>query len=88
MNVSKPLSQYGMDSMITAEFRTWFFQSFHVDIPFLTLSCKIITLLSLSEAVVTHASQSECYIGQFRTVADCWSNKVYRYEQMYYGRGP
>ena len=34
VDVSKPLGQYGMDSMIAAEFRTWFFRSFGVDVPF------------------------------------------------------
>lgn len=51
VDVSKPLADYGMDSMIAAEFRTWFFQTFHVDIPYLTLLNKSTTLLSLSEAV-------------------------------------
>lgn len=50
---SKPLADYGMDSMIAAEFRTWFFQTFHIDIPFLTLLNKTSTVLSLSEAVTT-----------------------------------
>lgn len=36
-DVSKPLGQYGVDSMLAAEFRTWSFQSFHVNIPFLSL---------------------------------------------------
>lgn len=53
VDVSKPLAEYGMDSMIGAEFRTWFFQTFHVDIPFLTLLNKTSTVLSLSEAVTT-----------------------------------
>ena len=38
-NVSntKPLSQYGMDSMIAAEYRTWFWSTFKVDVPFLEI---------------------------------------------------
>lgn len=59
VEVSKPLADYGMDSMIAAEFRTWFFQSFHVDIPFLTLLSKTSTLLSLSEAITTGAENFE-----------------------------
>lgn len=54
VDVSKPLGQYGMDSMIAAEFRTWFFQSFAVDIPFLTLLSKTSTVQSLSETVVAN----------------------------------
>lgn len=47
----KPLSAYGMDSMIAAEFRTWFFQAFKVDIPFLELLNKTVTLGSLASTV-------------------------------------
>ncbi|KAL9123287.1 MAG: hypothetical protein Q9187_000159 [Circinaria calcarea] len=52
VDVSKPLADYGMDSMIAAEFRTWFFKSFRVDIPFLTLLSKTSTVRSLSEAAL------------------------------------
>ena len=37
VNDTKPLSQYGMDSMIAAEYRTWFWSTFKVDIPFLEI---------------------------------------------------
>ena len=47
----KPLSAYGMDSMIAAEFRTWFFQAFKVDIPFLELLNKSVTVGSLASTV-------------------------------------
>jgi hypothetical protein len=40
-----------MDSMFAAEFHTWFFQAFKVDIPFLELLSKTITIRSLSETV-------------------------------------
>lgn len=53
VDITKPLATYGMDSMIAAEFRTWFFQSFQVDIPFLTLLSKSSTLTSLSKTVVS-----------------------------------
>ena len=58
VDVSKPLEQYGMDSMIAAEFRTWFFQSFGIDIPFLTLLNKTSTVRSLGEAVVADVAGS------------------------------
>ena len=48
---TKPLAAYGMDSMIAAEFRTWFFQIFKVDIPFLDLLSKTVTISSLSNTV-------------------------------------
>ena len=53
VDAAKPLAAYGMDSMIAAEFRTWFFQSFQVDIPFLELLSKTVTINSLSEIVFT-----------------------------------
>lgn len=33
----KPLPAFGIDSMISSEFRTWFFAVFRVDVPFLDL---------------------------------------------------
>jgi acyl carrier protein len=48
----KPLDSYGMDSMIAAEFRAWFYQVFKVDIPFLQLLSKTTTVDSLSKIVV------------------------------------
>ncbi|KAF3933903.1 hypothetical protein ABW19_dt0204636 [Dactylella cylindrospora] len=52
VNISKPLDGYGMDSMIAAEFRSWFYQAFKVDIPFLELLSKTTTVESLSKVVV------------------------------------
>ncbi|KAK6359538.1 hypothetical protein TWF696_000692 [Orbilia brochopaga] len=52
VNVEKPLDGYGMDSMIAAEFRSWFHQVFKVDIPFLELLSKDTTVRSLGKAVV------------------------------------
>jgi len=57
VEVAKPLTGYGMDSMIAAEFRSWFFQSFKVDIPFLELLSKTVTLSTLSQTVVTEIEQ-------------------------------
>lgn len=59
VDAAKPLAEYGMDSMIAAEFRTWFFQAFKVDIPFLTLLSKITTVRSLSDAVVAEVTASK-----------------------------
>ncbi|KAL4912943.1 polyketide synthase [Aspergillus aurantiobrunneus] len=52
VDVDKPLAGYGMDSMIGAEFRSWFFQAFKVDISFLELLSKSVTVRRLSQAVV------------------------------------
>ena len=45
----KPLADYGMDSMIAAEFRTWFYQSLTVDVPLLMLLGKTCTLETLRD---------------------------------------
>jgi NADP-dependent 3-hydroxy acid dehydrogenase YdfG len=52
IDMSKPLASYGMDSMIAAEFRSWFFQAFKTDIPFLELLSKTVTLDSISDTIV------------------------------------
>ncbi|RYP18018.1 hypothetical protein DL767_009910 [Monosporascus sp. MG133] len=49
----KPLSQFGVDSMIAAEFRTWFWTSFKVDVPFLDLLSPQKNLNGLAEFVAT-----------------------------------
>ena len=48
---SRPLNALGMDSMLAAEFRTWFYQAFKVDIPFLMLLSDTVTLKRLAELV-------------------------------------
>ena len=50
---AKPLAAYGMDSRIAAEFRTWFFSNFEVDIPFWELLGKTVTIRSLSNTDFT-----------------------------------
>lgn len=52
VDIIKPLDAYGMDSMRGAEFRSWFYQAFKVDVPFLDLLNKTTTLAGLSERVV------------------------------------
>ncbi|KAI0401620.1 reducing type I polyketide synthase 10 [Xylaria palmicola] len=53
VDVNKPLSDYGMDSMLAAEFRTWFWQSMTVDVPLLMLLGKTCTLATLGDMAVT-----------------------------------
>ncbi|KAK7972186.1 hypothetical protein PG988_006320 [Apiospora saccharicola] len=53
---SKPLADYGMDSMIASEFRSWFWAAFRVDLPFLDLMSpqkKLVTLAEFVEEKVT-----------------------------------
>jgi NAD(P)-dependent dehydrogenase (short-subunit alcohol dehydrogenase family) len=60
VDVKKPLADYGMDSMIAAEFRTWFYQSLKVDVPLLLLlgkSCSLETLRDLSIAALDKAKE-------------------------------
>ena len=53
---SKSLSSYGMDSMIAAEFRSWFYQAFQVDVPFLDLMGASSSMQSLAETVFAEVS--------------------------------
>ena len=46
-----PLTKWGMDSMLAAEYRTWFFMAFAVDIPFLFLLGDVVTPRALGEMV-------------------------------------
>jgi hypothetical protein len=34
VDVGKSLAAFGMDRMLATEFRTWFFQTFKIDVPF------------------------------------------------------
>jgi NAD(P)-dependent dehydrogenase (short-subunit alcohol dehydrogenase family) len=52
VDTRKPLAQYGMDSMIGAEFRTWFYQSLSVDVPLVMLLGTACTLESLRDLVL------------------------------------
>ena len=53
VDVKKCLAEYGMDSMIGAEFRTWFYQNLAVDVPLLMLLGKTCTLETLRDLVIT-----------------------------------
>ena len=57
VDVKKPFADYGMDSMIAAEFRTWFYQTLTVDVPFLMLLSKTSTLETLRDLVVTQLEE-------------------------------
>jgi hypothetical protein len=43
---TKALANFGMDSMIAADFRIWFWNMFRVDVPFLDLLSPVKTLES------------------------------------------
>lgn len=59
VDVNSPFATYGMDSMIAAEFRTWFYQSLKVDVPFLTLLDKTTTLKTLRDLVITQLETTD-----------------------------
>lgn len=59
VDAKKALAEYGMDSMIAAEFRTWFYQSFMVDVPFLMLLSKTCCLETLRDLVVAELEKGE-----------------------------
>ena len=51
IDIARSLAEFGVDSMIAAEFRTWIWTTFRVDIPFLDLLSKQKTLSMLSEII-------------------------------------
>lgn len=59
LDITKPISSVGVDSMLAAEFRTWIFQAFKVDVPYLTLLSAAATLDMLSEMIAQKLAQSE-----------------------------
>ncbi|KAK6516284.1 hypothetical protein TWF506_006193 [Arthrobotrys conoides] len=52
--MTRPLNEYGLDSMIASDLRSWFYQTFNLDVPFLVLLSKTTTLDSLSKSVLLH----------------------------------
>ncbi|KAL4993011.1 hypothetical protein BDV10DRAFT_190367 [Aspergillus recurvatus] len=57
VDVRKSLAQYGMDSMVGAEFRTWFYQSLAVDVPLVLLLGTACTLESLRDLALASLQQ-------------------------------
>ena len=57
-----------MDSMIAAEFRSWFYQTFKIDVPFLELLSKTTTVESLN-AMVTSEAQKKILVRRVSSVA-------------------
>lgn len=53
LDETKPLPAFGIDSMISSEFRSWFFSVFRVDIPFLDLMSAQKSLAILADLVKT-----------------------------------
>ncbi|ORY71075.1 polyketide synthase [Pseudomassariella vexata] len=47
----KPMPDFGVDSMIASEFRSWFWSAFRVDVPFLDIMSAQKSLISLVDSV-------------------------------------
>lgn len=58
VDTKKPLADYGMDSMIAAEFKTWFYQKMTVDVPLLTLLDKTSNLETLRGLVLSELQKA------------------------------
>ncbi|KAI1113132.1 ketoacyl-synt-domain-containing protein [Nemania sp. NC0429] len=59
VDVHNPISNVGVDSMLAAEFRAWIFQTFKVDVPYLTLLSPTTTLAMLSEVVARDLGETK-----------------------------
>ncbi|KAK9782215.1 putative polyketide synthase [Seiridium cardinale] len=59
LDVTKPISSVGVDSMLAAEFRAWIFQAFKTDIPYLTLLSPAATLTMLSDLVTQKSTEAK-----------------------------
>lgn len=53
---TRPLPDFGVDSMIASEFRSWFWSAFRVDIPFLDIMSPQTSLKIMAETVDTKLS--------------------------------
>lgn len=58
LDVTKPISSVGVDSMLAAEFRAWIFQAFKVDVPYLTLLSPAATLTMLAEMITQNITET------------------------------
>ncbi|KAI1439451.1 putative polyketide synthase [Annulohypoxylon stygium] len=57
LKADQPLATFGLDSMLAAEFRTFIFRSFEVDIPFESLLSRQITIGSIAAIVIEQARE-------------------------------
>ncbi|KAI0859729.1 KR-domain-containing protein [Xylaria cubensis] len=55
LDVAKPIGDIGVDSMLAAEFRSWIFQTFKADVPYLALLATSTTLAKfITESISSH----------------------------------
>ncbi|KAI1116262.1 polyketide synthase [Nemania sp. NC0429] len=55
----KPFSRFGVDSMIASEFRTWLWNTFEVDVPFLDLLGAQMNLGTVASTVATKLAETD-----------------------------
>ena len=53
MDTSRPIIQYGVDSLLAAEYRHWLWSSLKVDVPFLSLTKGDMNLTVLAHDVAS-----------------------------------
>ena len=56
----QPLGEFGVDSMLAAEFRTFIFNAFEVDVPFMTLLAKNTSVNSLTQLIADGFEERKC----------------------------
>lgn len=54
LDTSKPLAVFGMDSMLAAAVRAWFYRKFHLDLFFMTLLSQTVSICDLAQTVTEH----------------------------------
>ncbi|PYH93849.1 KR-domain-containing protein [Aspergillus ellipticus CBS 707.79] len=59
----QPLSDFGLDSMLAAEFRTFIFRTFDVEMPFVSLLNRSATVNFLSGLIAEGLRVDRCYLG-------------------------
>lgn len=59
LDVTRPLSSFGMDSMLAAEFRSWLYNTFKADVPFLRLLDKTTSVQSIAQSVTKDLMASQ-----------------------------
>jgi NADP-dependent 3-hydroxy acid dehydrogenase YdfG len=62
VDVKTPFVKFGMDSMLAAEFRTWFYQTLTVDVPFLMFMDKNTTLEKMRDYVLGEMEGSKASV--------------------------
>ena len=54
LDTSKPLAGFGMDSMLAAAIRSWFYRKFKLDVAFMTLLSQTLSIRDLANSVTEH----------------------------------